>query len=364
MDILSPDLLRIAWNISLIFGAMSAVVLILTIVVRLQAQTATERATAFRHKVEPLVTAYLAKRESAPAVAAALQRDPSQALSLLMEVSDRLAAADRKALHNLFACLPLRKKEAAALHSRQWDKRLKAAERLGYLGDGVSGPALVDALQDPVLAVRLAAARSLGNLGEARAIVPILVAFDLPGEMNQRRLAEALYAFGPAAVEPLLGVLANVHGTYSDNAIGVAERVLGMLRAPEAVKPLTNLLTHPEFRVRLNAVRSLGQIGDHTDTAPIARLAKDPAWEVRNVVMQSLGKLHGTRHINLMEEGMRDTSWWVRFSAAQALWELGGPGRETLHRAVDGSPDRFARDMSRQILQEHGSLSSQETHTS
>ena len=134
-----------------------------------------------------------------------------------------------------------------------------------------------------------------------------------------------------------------------------------MLRAPEAVKPLTALLTHPEFRVRLNAVRSLGQIGDHTDTAPIARLAKDPAWEVRNVVMQSLGKLHGTRHIKLMEEGMRDTSWWVRFSAAQALWELGGPGHETLHRAVDGSPDRFARDMSRQILQEHGSLSSQET---
>jgi HEAT repeat protein len=364
MDILSPDLLRIAWNISLILAAMSGVVLILTIVVRLQAQTATERTKAFRHKVEPLVAAYLAKRESSPAVVAALQRDPSQALSLLMEISDRLAPADRKALHNLFACLPLRKKEATALHSRQWDKRLKAAERLGYLGDGVSGPALVDALQDPVLAVRLAAARSLGNLGETRAIVPILVAFDLPGEMNQRRLAEALYAFGPAAVEPLLGVLANVHGTYSDNAIGVAERVLGMLRAPEAVKPLTTLLTHPEFRVRLNAARSLGQIGDHTDTAPIARLAKDPAWEVRNVVMQSLGKLHGTRHIKLMEEGMRDTSWWVRFSAAQALWELGGPGRETLHRAMDASPDRFARDMSRQILQEHGSLSSQETHAS
>lgn len=364
MDILSPDLLRIAWNISLILAAMSGVALIITIVVRLHAQSSSEQTTAFRHEVEPLIAAYLERRESAAAAVAALQRDPSQALSLLMEISDRLAPAERKALHNLFACLPLRKKETTALHSRHWHKRLKAAERLGYLGDGVSGPALVDALQDPVLAVRLAAARSLGNLGETRAIVPILVAFDLPGEMNQRRLAEALHAFGPAAVEPLLGVLANVHGTYSDNAIGVAERVLGMLRAPEAVKPLTTLLTHPEFRVRLNAVRSLGQIGNHVDTMLLARLAKDPAWEVRNVVMQCLGKLHSTRNIKLIEEGTRDTAWWVRFSAAQALWELGGPGRETLHRAMDGSSDRFARDISRQILQEHGSLSSQDTHAS
>ena len=362
MDLLSSELLRIAWNISLILAAMSAVVLTVTIVVRLQAQTAIERATDFHREVEPLVTAYLARRESAPDVVAALQSDPSQGLSLLMEISDRLEPADRKAVHNLFACLPLRKKEAVALQSRHWEKRLQAAERLGYLGDGVSGPALVDALQDPVLAVRLAAARSLANLGETRAIGPILVAFDLPGEMNQRRVAEALYAFGSDAVPPLLGVLANEHGTYSDNAIGVAERVVGLLRAPEAVEPLMALLGHPELRVRLNAVRSLGQIGDHTDTTPLARLAKDPAWEVRNVVMQSLGKLHGTRHIALIEDALRDSSWWVRFSAAQTLWELGVPGRAALHQTMNGGTDRFAREISRQILQEHGSIPSQEAY--
>ena len=232
MEILSSEFLRIALNISLILAAMSAVVLAVTIVVRLQAQTATQRIADFRRVAEPLVTTYLAKRETAPAVVAALRCNPSQGLSLLMEISDRLAPADRKALHNLFSCLPLRKKEAVALQSRHWEKRLRAAERLGYLGDGVSGPALVDALHDPVLAVRLAAARSLANLGETRAIYPILVAFDLPGEMNQRRVAEALYSFGPRAVKPLLEVLANVHGTYSDNAIGVAERVLGLLQAP------------------------------------------------------------------------------------------------------------------------------------
>jgi HEAT repeat protein len=84
-------------------------------------------------------------------------------------------------------------------------------------------------------------------------------------------------------------------------------------------------------------------------------LAKDPAWEVRNVVMQSLGRLHSAHHVGLLEEAMRDNSWWVRFSAAQALWELGAPGRKALTETMTGGADKFAREISRQILEEHGS---------
>jgi HEAT repeat protein len=272
-----------------------------------------------------------------------------------MEISDRLEPADRAPLGVLFASLPLRQKEALALRSRHWEQRLQAAERLGYIGDEFARPALIATLDDPVLAVRLAAARSLAINGETNAIGAIIRAFDIPGEMNQRRVAEALHPFGPAAVKPLIAVLTNVQDEYSESAIGVAERVLGMLRATEAVQPLTALLSHPEFRVRLNAVRALGQIGDHTDTTALAGLAKDPAWEVRNVVMQSLGRLHAAHHVGLLEEAMRDNSWWVRFSAAQALWELGAPGRKALTETMTGGADKFAREISRQILEEHGS---------
>jgi HEAT repeat protein len=360
MEILGPTFLRIAFDVALVLTAMSAAVLAVIVVVRLSAQAESQWAAAFRHEVEPLVTAYLAGREKPAPVIAALQRDPLHALNLLMEISDRLAPEERAPLAVLFTSLPLREKEAAALQHRNWQRRLQAAGRLGYLGDGVSIPALLDALQDPVLAVRFAAARSLAALGESRAVAQIVLAFDLPGEMNQRRVAETLHAFGQPAVEPLLGVLKNVHGTYSDSAIDVAARVLGMLRAPEAVEPLTDLLDRSDFRVRLNAVRALGQIGDHGTADAIARLAKDPAWEVRNVVMQSLGKLHSERHLDLLVSGLRDTSWWVRFSAAQALWESGAAGRQALTVAMTGDADRFARDMSRQILEEHGALAARE----
>lgn len=360
MEILSPNFLRAVLDVALVLTGMSAIVLAVIVAVRLAAQAESRRDAAFRRETEPMVTAYLAGREKAGPVTAALQRDPVHALNLLMEISDRLTPEERAPLTALFTSLPLREKEAAALQHRNWQRRLQAAGRLGYLGDGVSVPALLDALQDPVLAVRFAAARSLAALGESRAVPQIVLAFDLPGEMNQRRVAETLRAFRQPAVAPLLAVLENVHGTYSDNAIDVAARVLGMLRAPEAVEPLTELLDRSEFRVRLNAVRALGQIGDHGTADAIAHLAKDPAWEVRNVVMQSLGKLHSERHLDLLVSGLRDTSWWVRFSAAQALWESGASGRQALTVAMTGDADRFARDMSRQILEEHGALAARE----
>jgi HEAT repeat protein len=207
-----------------------------------------------------------------------------------------------------------------------------------------------------VLDVRFAAARSLAAHGHAPAVPEVVLAFDIPGEMNQRRVADTLAAFGTGAIPQLLEVLGNRHDMYSVNGVEVATRALGLLRSREAVAPLTRLLTHPEFRVRLNAIRALGQIGDPAAIPDVARCAQDPAWEVRNTVMRSLGKLHATDHVSELSEALRDESWWVRFSAAEALWQLGQPGREALSTTHKLSSDRFARDISRQILEEHSAL--------
>lgn len=360
MEILGPTTLRVALDVALVLTAMSALVLAVIVAVRLAAQNEVRRAENFRREAEPLVTAYLAGRAKADQAIDLLQRDPALGLALLMQISDRLEPGERSPLNALFVSLPIRQKEARALRSRRWQRRLRAAERLGYLGDGGSTPALVDTLQDPVLAVRFAAARSLARLGESRCVGPILLAFDLPGEMNQRRVADTLHAFGPAAVAPLLDVVANVHGTYSDNAIGAAARVLGMLRAPEAAEPLTGLLGHPDFRVRLNAVRALGLVGAQGAADDVAKLASDSSWEVRNAAVQSLGRLRAVRHLALMTAALRDPWWWVRFSAAQALWNCGASGRRALAETMTGDQDRFARDMSRRILEEHGAAETRE----
>jgi HEAT repeat protein len=79
--------------------------------------------------------------------------------------------------------------------------------------------------------------------------------------------------------------------------------------------------------------------------------------------MQALGRLHSDRHLDLLVRALHDSSWWVRFSAAQALWQLGDVGRAALTSAMTGDTDRYARDMSRQILEEHGAITAREVHT-
>jgi len=356
MEILSPSITRLALDTAVLLAVLSLALLAVIVAVRWHADRADRRTAAFRCRAQPEITAYLEKRRGLPPVVKILQTEPARALDLLMEISAGLAPDARGALRALFAALPVRARELAALQSSRWPRRRRAAERLGYLGDGVAVAGLLDALHDPVLDVRFTAARSLALHGEIRAIAPILLAFDIPGDMNQRRVAETLLDFGADAVRPLLDILANRDHHYSDNAIDVAARVLGLLRAREAVAPLTALLDHADFRVRLNAARSLGLIGDAAAATAVARLAGDHQWEVRNVALQALGRLGGTRHLETIAAGLRDESWWVRFSAAQALWQLGQPGREALTAAMTRSPDRYARDMSRQTLEEHGAL--------
>ena len=354
MDILGPEILRIAINLSVLLTAFSLVLLAIIVAIRINAERRARHTAHYHHRVEPLVAGYVTGRLPKDEVTPDLQRDPDEALALLMEVSERLEPADRAKLQPLFAALPVRGDLREDLRSRNWEKRLPAAERLGYLGDHGTVDELVAALKDEVLVVRFAAARSLVSLRAADAVEPILLAFDVPGELNERRTAEILHEMGGVAVDPLLAVLQNPGGKYSESVLNVASRVLGMLRAPAAVAPLTALLTHPEFRVRLNAVRALGAIGDHSALPDVAKLADDPAWEVRNVVMQAIGKLHGRHEIDRLVTALGDSAWWVRFSAAQALYSLGEPGRDALRRASREAADRYAREMSLQVLGEHG----------
>lgn len=357
MAILGPELLRFAIGVSLLLTILSLALLVTITVIRARADRRVRRMAHLRRRITPLLADVATGRRRADEVTPVLQQHaPGEALELLMELSERLEPPVRVNLRPLFDALPVRAELRDALGSRNWESRLRAAEQIGYFGDPGEMDALIAALRDDVLVVRLAAARSLVTLRSADAVEPILVAFDLPAEMNERRTAEILHAAGPAALGPLLAVLHRHDGAYSANVLNVAARVLGMLRAPEAVMPLALLLDHSDFRVRLNAARSLGAIGDRVALPDVARLTADPVWEVRNVAMQVVGKLGGKSEIPRLAAGLSDEVWWVRFSAAQALFSLGHPGVTALRQAASGGSDRYAREMSQQVLDEHGSL--------
>lgn len=310
------------------------------------------RNAEFHERAEPVVRSYLGGLGRLQDAVEILRESPSDALKLLVEISEELGTHENPRLHAVFAAFPFVAQELAGLKSRNREVRLRSAQMLGYLGDEAAVPGLLEVLQDDSLAVRLEAARSLARLEREETFEPVVRALDVPGEMPQRRVAEALVEFGPVAKRPLLALLQEK--SLPESALNILVRVSGMLKLSEAAPRLIELLQHSASDVRLNGVRALVALGDRSVIPSLVRLAADPAWEVRNGVMHALGDFRAADQVPLLAERLADRAWWVRLSAAQALYQIGGQGLEALEAAAAYHADRFAHDISRQVLQEHG----------
>lgn len=131
-----------------------------------------------------------------------------------------------------------------------------AVLELGRVGDGKSVELLIETLARKDGVAR-SAARELGKLRNEKA-VPALVAQLECAEVNQAA-AEALLAFGPGAVGPLLDALKSGSGAARQLAVSA----LGELRDKRAVEPLIQVMqTDDVYAVRTAAATALGQLKD------------------------------------------------------------------------------------------------------
>ncbi len=144
---------------------------------------------------------------------------------------------------------------------------------------------------------------------------PVLVSAieDLPPERVPAalRLLEGLRATLPAAV---------LQGLLKNGSVDVLIAVLRMAAVPDMLELVRSHLGHEDWRVRLQAARALGHIGDPSDVARLQGMLSDPQW-------------------------------WVRYRAAQALASLPFLAPADIQAVCEGA-DRFGADMMRQVLAE------------
>jgi HEAT repeat protein len=330
---------------------LSAALLILIIGVKLLTSNRLRKNSAFRARAQGVLKQFLSSEVSLERASDILSKNPKEALLLLMETCNSVAQEDRKKLLPLLTLLPFRKQQLSAINSRSCETRLHAAEALGYIGDDSVVPSLMIALRDEILAVRLAAATSLVRL-DCDVAMPILESLNIPGTLSQGRIAEVIASIGDRAVNPIIKILD--HPSGNTTAICIATRASGILKAGPSLPFLANLLTHENREVRINCVRALASIGNHASAEPLAKITEDPSWEVRSAVMHAFGKLGADNHIPELLEGLSDPEWWVRYNSAKSLYQLGSNGIKALQNAAINHVDAYARDMSRQILQQHG----------
>ena len=221
-----------------------------------------------------------------------------------------------------------------ALKDKEDEVRRAACLALGLFNDPSTFDEITNVLlDDPIIEVRQAAARALGDTQHPAALPYLMEALHDSFWWYEREYAagdllSAIEKMGDAAVEPLIEALGDKEGTVRK----FAAILLGKLGDPRAIEPLgmtlydmhhdvgnasaeslakfgasavdvlVEALSHPEMWIRIHSVLALSKIKD-TRIAPILlQMLNDPEREVKKQVIQSLGKLKDPRTFPALQE--------------------------------------------------------------
>jgi HEAT repeat protein len=201
----------------------------------------------------------------------------------------------------------------------------------------------IDLLKDKDWFRRKDAAITLGEMGDERAIAPLLTAFR-DSEWNVREAAQdALAQIGPPAVEPLIRALREyqiktfviqVLGKIKDERVldplmvqlrneefkDVATKALVEVGLP-AVERLMAVLNDKDKNVRKHAVIALGEIGVSEAIEPLIDATRDEDWTVRLQAIAALDLIGDDRGKPAVKALMKDPDFAVQMRAERIIWD-------------------------------------------
>jgi HEAT repeat protein len=200
--------------------------------------------------------------------------------------------------------------------SRAWSTKV-----LAEIGSTDVVDPLIGMLGDDDWLVREAAIRGLGNVGDQRAVEPLLAFLERGGDPLSS-VIQVLVQIGDERVGPfLIKVLNNPDATVRKAAAEGLEK----FPDPKAFKPLCVLLKDEDKEVRSEAINALRKIGDKRALKHfIAALKKDKDVWVRCRAIRGIVDFADSGAVKpLIEALQKDEVGFVRVEAAQALGELG-----------------------------------------
>jgi HEAT repeat protein len=164
--------------------------------------------------------------------------------------------------------------------------RNKFAGALSYITDFKAIKVLVELTTHNLASVRAAASKALGNIGEKRAIQPLIALLGDDDQQVCQNAQESLGKVGEPAIESLLVKLQDKDDKIRQSA-ATALANIGEI----AVTSLSQLLHISDWQVRESAVISLGRI-KHDSAAQVLLIAlNDTNSKVRLAAVKSLGRI-------------------------------------------------------------------------
>ena len=220
------------------------------------------------------------------------------------------------------------------------DRRALAAELLGAIGSPEARRRLEQlTLKDRSVEVRVVATRALGRVGGAQAATTLLRSLAHPHPLPEGIVAMALLDVGAEAIPSLRETLRSESAAQRS----MATEVLGPLAAMAAWRDIVMLLEDVDLHVRVNAVRTLGQLGVPNAGDAIARCLEpaEPAALRAEAARRALGQIGADRYVPLLVAGVENSEYSVAHNSAEALTQAGDAGHRALlmlaARSGDGS---------------------------
>ena len=207
-----------------------------------------------------------------------------------------------------------------ALQDKDLWVRSDVAKSLGKIGNDKAVDGLITALQDADSRVRYYAAEALGKIGNDKAVDGLIIALqDVDSEVRSYA-AEALGKIGnDKAVDSLIIALQDVDSWVRENA----SRALGKIGNDKAVDSLIFVLQDRDSGFRGNAALALGEIGNERAVDSLIAALQDKDLEVGCCAAEALGEIGNERAVDSLIAALQDEHPGVKRNAALALGKIG-----------------------------------------
>jgi HEAT repeat protein len=166
----------------------------------------------------------------------------------------------------------------------------------------------------PAWQIRMEAAAALGDVGDARAVEPLVEALSDVDNRVRETVVEALDA---------------LEWRPAENAVGASYWILKMrweecVRiGPPAVPPLLEALKYQDPQVCRGAVRALAAIGDKRATVPLVQMLRDGSQQVRQSVALALIKIGDPKAIAPLIALLDNHDPSLRQASVEILGQIG-----------------------------------------
>jgi HEAT repeat protein/beta-lactamase regulating signal transducer with metallopeptidase domain len=210
----------------------------------------------------------------------------------------------------------------SAMDDSDLEVRVSVVSALGSLQDTAAVEALMRALRtDTDAEVRAAAAHALGEIEDPRAIPALGEALRSDTDTNVRVIAA--HALGEIedtrGVEPLAAAIND-----SNREVRVAViQALGEIESPDAIDAVTSATRDGDAEIRMLAVWALGEIEDARAVPGLSQvLTSDSDAAVREKAAWALGEIEHASAVDALGQALSDNDVKVRRMAVWALGEI------------------------------------------